>query len=76
MNNKLKNLNKIELLEIISKMKKDELIKIIETKIGGNNETIIKETRNAIRKSIVFNKNKLNIQITNAMSNDVIYNNK
>ena len=75
MNNQLNKLSKNQLLGIISKMKKDELIKIINSKIGGANEAVIKETQNAIRTSIVFNKNKLNRNVDNAMANDKIYNN-
>jgi len=60
MNSNLKKLNKNELLSIISHMKKDELINIIESKTGGGDGNIIKETNLAIRKSIKINRNKLN----------------
>ena len=60
MNSNLKKLTKNELLNIISHMKKDELINIIESKSGGGDENIIKETNLAIRKSIKINKSKLN----------------
>jgi hypothetical protein len=58
MNNNLSYMKKSELLNIISKMKKSELIQIINNKIGGSNEPIIKETKNAVRKELVFNKSK------------------
>lgn len=77
MNNNLKNLTKNELLTIINKMKKNDLIKIIESKIGGGDEQIIKQSETAIRKSIVFNKNKLKDlnKNNNVMANDPLYNN-
>lgn len=77
MNSNLKNLTKDELLNIINKMKKNDLIKIIESKIGGGDEQIIKQSENAIRKSIVFNKNKLKDlnKNNNVMANDPLYNN-
>jgi hypothetical protein len=74
MNNNLDKLSKSDLLTIIGKMKKTELVKIINNKIGGADEVVIKETQNAIRKSIVFNKSKLNKNVNNAMANDKIYN--
>lgn len=75
MNNQLNYLKKSELLSIISKMKKSELIQIINNKIGGNNEPIIKETKNAVRKELVFNKNKINQNNnSNVMANDPKYN--
>ena len=58
MNNQLNYMKKSELLSIISKMKKQELIQIINNKIGGENEPVIKETKNAVRKELVFNKSK------------------
>jgi hypothetical protein len=69
MNNKLKLLSKKELIEIISKMKKEELIKIIEGKKGGSDVT---------REPIIFDiKKKESKNITNniAMQNDKLYNN-
>jgi hypothetical protein len=79
MNSDLNKLTKIELLNIIQKMKKDDLINIIQNKIGGGNSNIIKETNNAIRRSIKVNKNKLrNINIesnnSNTMGDDILYN--
>ena len=74
MDNKLKKLNKEQLLNIISKMKKNELIEVINNKIGGGNSNVIKETKNAIRKTIVFNESKLQEKQENAMANDPIYN--
>jgi len=77
----LNNLNKTELLSIIAKFKKDELINIINKysvkQKGGYNEPIIKETKNAIRKAIVFNQSKLyeSENSTNSMNNNSIYNN-
>jgi hypothetical protein len=45
-------------------------------KVGGSNETVIKETENAIRKVIIYdqrkNMNKKNIN--NAMANNILYN--
>ena len=68
MNNNLHKLKKTDLLNIISKMKKKELIQIIETKVGGSD---------AIRSAIIYNKNKLkqNQNQTIAMANDTLYNN-
>ena len=69
MNNKLKLLSKKELIEIISKMKKEELIKIIESKKGGGSD--------ATREPIILDKKKsknLNHNIA-AMNNDELYNN-
>lgn len=82
----LKNLTKKELLSMISKMKKDELINIIyknSMKLkqrGGEGGQIIKETKNAVRKSIVFNQSKLYESVNNdnkykSMNNNSIYNN-
>lgn len=79
MNSNLQKLTKDELLKIIKKMKKDDLVQIIENKIGGGNSNIIKETNNAIRRSIKINNSKLkNINFENINSNtlgdDTIYN--
>ena len=74
MNNQLNHLKKSELLSIISKMKKSELIQIINNKIGGGNEHVIKETKNAVRKELVFNKNKESKENVNIMANDPKYN--
>lgn len=62
----LKKLKKKELLNIINKLTKEELIKIIETKIGGGS--------NSIRTPIIFNKNKVNKESIVAMANDSLYN--
>ena len=81
----LKKLTKKELLSMIAKMKKDELINIIhknsfKLKQRGGTEggEIIKETKNAVRKSIVFNQSKL-YELNNnniiPMNNNGIYNN-
>jgi hypothetical protein len=68
-------MKKSELLNIISKMKKQELIQIINNKIGGVNELVITETKNAIRKELVFNKSKVNEKNSlNVMANDPKYN--
>ena len=76
MNNQLNYMKKSELLSIISKMKKQELIQIINNKIGGGNEPVIKETKNAIRKELVFNESKVNEKSNeNVMANDPKYNN-
>ncbi len=75
MNNKLNYLKKSELINIISKMKKSELIEIINNQIGGVNESIIKETKNAVRKELIFNKSKINEKNSlNVMANDPKYN--
>lgn len=76
MNNQLNYMKKSELINIISKMKKKELIEIINTKIGGVNEPVIKETKNAVRKELVFNKSKENKEKNNlnVMANDPKYN--
>jgi len=75
MNNQLNYMKKSELLNIISKMKKQELIQIINNKIGGVNEPVIKETKNAIRKELVFNKSKVKEKNSlNVMANDPKYN--
>ena len=58
MDNSLKKLNKKELINIISKMKKNDLINIINNKIGGTNE-IIKETKDAVRKPIIYDSKKI-----------------
>jgi hypothetical protein len=74
MNNNLKKLNKEQLLNIISKMKKSDLIEVINNKIGGGNSTVLKETNNAIRKAIVFNESKIKKTQNNTMENDTLYN--
>ena len=76
----LENLNKDQLLKIICTMKKKELISIIQhninNKIGGenNNSNIIKESPNAVRKKIIFDKNKLSKDNTNTYQNNRQYN--
>jgi hypothetical protein len=75
MNNQLNYMKKSELLNIISKMKKEELVEIINNKIGGGNEHVIKETKNAVRKELVFNKSKESKENVNVMANDPKYNN-
>jgi hypothetical protein len=72
MKNNLNKLNKTELLNIISKMNKKDLIDIINNKIGGE---IISKTKDAIRQSIKFNKEKAKINnVKNVMANDKLYN--
>ena len=68
----LDKLTKQELLNIIGKMKKKDLIYIIENKIGGE---IIKKTKNAVRESIEFNLNKANTPVENVMANNNLYKN-
>jgi ribosomal protein S9 len=70
---------KKELLILISKMKKKELINIINTininiKTGGKEE-IIKKTNTSTRKAIVYNKNILlnNKNNIDVMANDKLY---
>ena len=75
----LNKLTKKNLLKIISKMKKNELITVItnnSNKVGGSNETVIKETENAIRKVIMYDqrKNMNKKSINNAMANNRLYN--
>ena len=69
MDNNLKKMNKNQLLKIISKLKKDDLINIINTKfVGGGNNDII-------RTPIVYNIKKVNKNNkNNAMANDPLYN--
>lgn len=74
MNNQLNKLNKEQLLNIISKMKKQDLIEIINNKTGGSNEKIISETKNAIRKEIHFDSLKINNNENNVMANNNLYN--
>jgi hypothetical protein len=65
----MNNLTKKELLTIISKMKKQELLDIIQIKYGGDNLV----SRTPIKfKQINNNKNKNN---NNVMGNDSKYNN-
>jgi len=79
----LQKFTKKELLSMISKMKKDELINIIyknSMKLkqrGGEEGEIMKETKNAVRRSIVFNQDKLyeSNNSQNSMNNNRIYNN-
>jgi len=66
----MKDLNKLtkkDLLDILSKLKKNQLIELINIKIGGNDA-------NAERTPIKFNKDKLNKKINIAMANDPLYN--
>ena len=70
MNKSLEKLNKQQLLSIISKMRKADLINVINQQVGGGN--------NAIRTEIKFNLNKLrnkqNIKNDSlAMTNNNIY---
>lgn len=67
MNQSLEKLNKQQLLSIISKMKKTDLINVINQQVGGGN--------NAIRTEIKFNLNKLRNKKNGnlAMSNNIIY---
>jgi len=79
-----KNLNKLtkkELIQIISKFKKESLISFILNKKGGennmnnmNNENKFIKTNNAIRKFILFNKNKSLEKENNVMANNNLYN--
>ena len=63
MKNNLKQLTKTELLKIISKMKKNDLIQMI----GGSD--------NATRTAIIYNKEKNHKKEIIAMANNSIYNN-
>ena len=67
MNKSLEKLNKQQLLSIISKMKKVDLINVINQQVGGGN--------NAIRTEIKFNLNKLRYKKNGnvAMLNNSIY---
>jgi hypothetical protein len=68
MDTNLNNLTKKELLNVISKMKKKDLIEIISLKIGGF------ETKYAIREPIEFNENKVKAKDNNVMADNNIYN--
>lgn len=72
MTKNLNSLTKLELLEIIGKMKKEDLIKIINNKIGGTEE-LIKQTTTSSRKAIIFDKSKLLKKNNLAMANDNLY---
>lgn len=73
MNNKLNLLSKKELIEIISKMKKKELIQILENKIGGSGEL---NNSKVTREPIILNLTKKEVKKNNiAMQNDQLYNN-
>jgi len=72
MNKTLKTRTKKELLEIISNMKKSDLIHMIENKYGGYEE-LIKETKTSSRKSIIYNKTKETVKTNLAMANDNLY---
>ncbi len=77
MSNNLQKLNKKELLEIIGKMKKTELINIINIKQNGGSNSVKTETKNAIRTPLQFNKlleNEQNNNNIHVMSNNKIYN--
>ena len=64
----LNRLNKKELLIIIGNMKKEQLIKFIENKFGGeNNEPSI------IKEEIKFNNTKATKRINSAMPDNKIY---
>lgn len=72
----LEKLTKTELLNIIGKMKKKEIIDIINNKIGGsNNSNIIKETPHSIRKKIIFDSKKLEDTNIHVFRNNSQYNN-
>jgi hypothetical protein len=67
-------MKKEDLLKIIGKMKKNDLLNIIVNKVGGNG---LENSKNAIRKYIVFDEKKLqnNKHNYNVMANDNIYEN-
>lgn len=69
MSNKLQKLNKKELLEIIGKMKKTELIDIINIKQNGGSNAI--RTPLQFDSKLVENNQNNNIHV---MSNNKIYN--
>jgi hypothetical protein len=68
MDTNLNNLTKKELLNVISKMKKKDLIEIISLKVGGF------ETKYSIREPIQFNENKVKTTDNNVMADNNIYN--
>ena len=74
----LNKMTKKELLKIISKMKKAELVTVIannSNKVGGSNEIIIKETKNAVRTPITYDQRRNNKKNhNNAMANNNLYN--
>ena len=79
MNNNLKNLNKKELLSIIGKMKKKDLIKVIESKIGGDNSNTNTNNNKINRIPIKYDESKIknnnnNNNLEQIMENDNIYN--
>jgi len=83
MSTNLQKLNKKELLEIIGKMKKTELINIINIKQNGgsnkreNSNLVKSETNNAIRTPLPFNPELLkqnNNNNSKVMKNNSIYN--
>jgi hypothetical protein len=75
MNTKLERLNKKELLEIIGKMKKTDLINIINYQQKGGSQIIKIETENAIRTPLEFDPTLKIDNIKNyAMSNNSLYN--
>ena len=75
MDKELKKMKKEDLLKIIGKMKKNDLVNIIVNKVGGENG--LQNSKNAIRKYIVFDEKKLqnNTHNYNVMANDNIYEN-
>jgi hypothetical protein len=64
----LNKLNKNELLIIIGNMKKDQLIKFIKNKFGGENND-----SNIIKEEIKFNNTKASKKINYAMPDNKIY---
>jgi hypothetical protein len=70
MNKNLNKLTKKELLEVISKMSKKDLIMIINNKLGGAGE-LIKNTSTSTRTALIFDKNKKNKILS--MANDELY---
>jgi hypothetical protein len=62
----LNRLNKKELLIIIANMKKEQLIKFIQNKFGGDESSITKE-------EVKFNNTKVTKKINSAMPDNKIY---
>ena len=64
----LQKLNKKELLEIIGKMKKIELINIINVKQNGGSNSVKTEIKNSVKTEI---KNSVKTEIKNSVKNAI-----
>jgi hypothetical protein len=68
MSTNLQKLNKKELLEIIGKMKKIELINIINVKQNGGSNSVETEIKNSVKTEI---KNSVKTEVKNLVKNSV-----